>query len=179
MPAGEGGSAAAICFETKRLTACRRVTLLGFYLLAHGHLRSGVRFPAPVPFLGGTVPGGTVRRGARDANGRPSGARPIGRAGPRLAIARRLGRCRSAPPFRRPEARRLLPPDWWVASLPAGRAASGVYMAEWCAPDGGFEPPWACTRRSLRPLSFHLDKSGAGSAHCRRTCLPGVFCAIK
>ena len=54
----------------------------------------------------------------------------------------------------------------------------GVYMAERCAPGGGIEPPWARTRRSLRPLPFHLDKSGAGGAHCRRTCLPGVFRSV-
>ena len=48
------------------------------------------------------------------------------------------------------------PPDWRVASLPATRGIecetgepSSVYMAEWCAPGGGFEPP-----RLLHPAVF-------------------------
>ena len=129
-------------------------------------------------FLGGTVPGGTVpwrhgswrpvRRGARDAKASFQAARRspdgCGRAD-RPCLSRGGALCCGC----------QWPPDWRVASLPAIRGIecetgepSSVYMTGQCAPDGGIEPPWARTRRSLRPLSFHLDKSGAGGAYCRR-----------
>ena len=130
--------------------------------------RRRIRRREAVPPVGGTVGYRAIARHDSGERGRalrgpagtlrrpfiPPGDRRTAAAGP-IGPASLGGPCAAAADSP-PGVRRQRPPDWRVASLPATRGiecetgeSSSVYMAEWCAPGGGFEPP-----RLLHPAVF-------------------------